>query len=131
MEDLEDDLNVDLTPLIDVIFMLVIFFLMTTTFALPVIELTLPNSTTATAVPQKPNTLKVLIDSTGQILVENKILLKNELDAYLSSHNYKNIELSIDAKAPAQALIDLADLARMHTNGSLSITTIKEKNSWE
>ena len=131
MEDLEDDLNVDLTPLIDVIFMLVIFFLMTTTFALPVIELTLPNSTTATAVPQKPNTLKVLIDSTGQILVENKILLKNELDAYLSSNNYKNIELSIDAKAPAQALIDLADLARMHTNGSLSITTIKEKNSWE
>ena len=107
--------------------MLVIFFLLTTTFALPVIELTLPNSTTATAVPQKPNTLKVLIDS----LVENKILLKNELDAYLSSHNYKNIELSIDAKAPAQALIDLADLARMHTNGSLSITTIKEKNSWE
>ena len=77
MEDLEDDLNVDLTPLIDVIFMLVIFFLLTTTFALPVIELTLPNSTTATAVPQKPNTLKVLIDSTGQILVENKILLKN------------------------------------------------------
>ena len=131
MEDLEDDLNVDLTPLIDVIFMLVFFFLMTTTFAVPVIELTLPNSTTATAVPQKPNTLKVLIDSTGQILVENKILLKNELDAYLSSHNYKNIELSIDAKAPAQALIDLADLARMHTNGSLSITTIKEKNSWE
>ncbi len=37
MSDLDDDLNVDLTPLIDVIFMLVIFFIMTMSFTLPVI----------------------------------------------------------------------------------------------
>lgn len=129
MEDLEDDLNVDLTPLIDVIFMLVIFFLMTTTFALPVIELTLPNSSTATRVLQNPKTLKVSIDSEGHIIVESKVISKTQLDNYLSSHDFKNIELSIDAKAPAQALIDLADLARIHTNGSLSINTIVEKGN--
>ena len=32
MNDLDDDLAVDLTPLIDVTFMLVIFFLMTMSF---------------------------------------------------------------------------------------------------
>ena len=43
----DDDLHVDLTSLIDVIFMLVIFFIMTMSFTLPEIELNVPTSTTA------------------------------------------------------------------------------------
>ncbi len=41
-DDLDEEPKVDLTPLIDVIFMLVIFFVMTMTFSKPVIDLTLP-----------------------------------------------------------------------------------------
>lgn len=43
----DDDLSLDLTPLIDVIFMLVIFFVLTTTFSKPVIDMILPKSTSA------------------------------------------------------------------------------------
>ena len=47
-ENENDILHVDLTPLIDVIFMLVIFFILTMSFTSPVIDLTLPNSKAAT-----------------------------------------------------------------------------------
>ena len=45
--DFDEDINIDLTPLIDVIFMLLIFFIMTTTFSKPVIDIMLPASKTA------------------------------------------------------------------------------------
>ena len=38
-DDLDEEPKVDLTPLIDVIFMLVIFFVMTMTFSKPVLSL--------------------------------------------------------------------------------------------
>ena len=37
-DELEEEPRVDLTPLIDVIFMLVIFFVMTMTFSKPVLD---------------------------------------------------------------------------------------------
>ena len=42
MNDLDDDLKLDLTPMIDVIFMLIIFFIMTMSFVMPVINVDLP-----------------------------------------------------------------------------------------
>lgn len=41
-DELEEEPRVDLTPLIDVIFMLVIFFVMTMTFSKPVLDVVLP-----------------------------------------------------------------------------------------
>ena len=38
---LNDDISLDITPLIDVIFMLLIFFIMTTTFSKPVLDIIL------------------------------------------------------------------------------------------
>ena len=45
--DLEEEPSIDLTPLIDTIFMLLIFFIMTTTFSRPVLDIVLPASSEA------------------------------------------------------------------------------------
>ena len=44
MHDFDEDASIDLTPVIDVIFMLLIFFIMTTTFSKPVLDIVLPAS---------------------------------------------------------------------------------------
>ena len=64
MNEHDDDLNVDLTPLIDVIFMLVIFFIMTMSFTLPVIDFNLPQSGTAQS-ESRTTTIRVSVDAHG------------------------------------------------------------------
>lgn len=68
MHDHDDDLNVDLTPLIDVIFMLVIFFIMTMSFTLPVIDFNLPQSGTAQS-ENRTATIRVSVDENGLSLI--------------------------------------------------------------
>jgi biopolymer transport protein ExbD len=59
---------IDMTPLVDVILMLVMFFLITSTFkTTPGIQLALPGSSTARPMSQEP--LKVLVVSEGEIHV--------------------------------------------------------------
>ena len=64
-ENENDILHVDLTPLIDVIFMLVIFFILTMSFTSPVIDLTLPNSKAATVSREKNPDIKICISKDG------------------------------------------------------------------
>lgn len=64
--------SIDMTPLIDVIMQLIIFFMITTTFkTVPGIELALPNSSTARPVPQEE--LKVLVVSADEIHVGKEL----------------------------------------------------------
>ena len=74
-DDLDEEPKVDLTPLIDVIFMLVIFFVMTMTFSRPVIDLTLPAA--ENSLVQKSNQELVLqVNEAGTILCNDKVLSK-------------------------------------------------------
>jgi biopolymer transport protein ExbD len=58
--------SIDMTPLVDVILQLIIFFLITTTFkTTPGIELALPSSSTAKPVIQEP--LRVVVVSQDEI----------------------------------------------------------------
>ncbi|MBO8415504.1 MAG: biopolymer transporter ExbD [Proteobacteria bacterium] len=124
MNDLDDDdLGVDLTPLIDVIFMLVIFFIMTMTFSLPSIELELPSSETAQREARQDGVLQFSVDAAGAIFCNSRELTLDEVKALLSEDGYQAIALTIDRAAPAQRIVDFADLARQYTGGQLQINT--------
>lgn len=122
MNDLDDDLNVDITPLIDVIFMLVIFFIMTMSFTLPVVDVVLPQSSTATQV-QKNNNIVISVNKAGNILYKDKIIDKDELIAIVEDTQKATLELNIDSQSKTQNLIDIADIARKYTDGRLIINT--------
>jgi len=69
---------IDMTPLVDVILMLVMFFLITSTFkTTPGIQLALPGSSTARPISQEP--LKVLVVSTDEIHVGSSVADLNGL----------------------------------------------------
>ena len=122
-----DDLQVDLTPLIDVTFMLVIFFIMTMSFALPSIELDLPRSETAQRQAEQTASLRINVSADGAMFHQDRPISLDEAAALLKQGSFKLIELNLDQKAPAQRLIDAADLARLYTEGRLQVNTfIKE-----
>lgn len=126
----DDDLHVDLTPLIDVIFMLVIFFIMTMSFSIPNIEFDLPNANSA-QVSKNQDIFNLKVNKEGQFFFNQKPISKQEIVKIIKNSHYQSINLIIEKDAPAQYLIDVADLARMYLNGRLSIATLKDGNDFE
>ena len=57
MHDFDEDASIDLTPVIDVIFMLLIFFIMTTTFSKPVLDQQLTKEALAAVLETRPEAL--------------------------------------------------------------------------
>lgn len=121
----DDDLHVDLTSLIDVIFMLVIFFIMTMSFTLPEIELNVPTSTTAEENDAASNNFSVKIDSTGAFFIDQKKLTIDELQKVIEQEKPQSITLYLDQDSPAQSFIDVSDLARTYTSGKLLVKALK------
>lgn len=125
-EELDDDLQIDLTPLIDVIFMLVIFFVMTMTFSKPVMDVLLPQSTTS-AERRENATLVLVVDSEGKLWSGEKELSREELPAFLETQPEALLNLFIDEKAPFEVFIAIVDQAKLKRGGKFVISTRKNQ----
>jgi len=84
--------SLSLTPLIDIVFLLLIFFLVATRFAEEERELDvlLPDASEAQPLTSKPRELFVNIDKTGQYYVTGKIVTLAELHPILSAAYVNN-----------------------------------------
>ncbi len=81
---LETRAVIDLVPMIDVVFQLILFFLVSTTFAvLPGIGLELPGSTTAEGT--RTNGVTITVSRAGEVYVNNAEVPPDGLDAALEA----------------------------------------------
>ncbi len=119
---LEDDLNVDLTPLIDVVFMLLIFFIMTTTFSKPVVEIMLPTAQ-ETKELEKQDEIVIAITESGGIFYKDVSLSEGQFEALLEEHPTTRINLHVDKNAPFDSFIQVIDKAKAREGGSFVIST--------
>ena len=125
MNDLDDDLKLDLTPMIDVIFMLIIFFIMTMSFVMPVINVDLQTSSTANTEAQKTS-LVVAISKNGELSYQGEMTTKDKLETILKDGKYQEIVVHSDKDAPVQAMVDVADLSREYVKGELRLVVNKQ-----
>ena len=100
MHDFDEDASIDLTPVIDVIFMLLIFFIMTTTFSKPVLDIVLPASETAEESSRKNAELVISVKADGTIHYQDRQLTKEALAAVLEARPEAQRELDHNEKAP-------------------------------
>lgn len=86
--------DVDITPLIDVLFMLIIFFVLTTSFIQGKVEVQLP-----TGKGQSPSTEKavtVTVEKDGKILWNGKDVTKEEISILARETNGREILIAGD-----------------------------------
>lgn len=78
--------GIDMTPMLDIVFQLILFFLVSTTFAiLPGIKLNLPTSTTAEGTSSQGITISAGVD--GSLFFNEKQVSEEELGAELRAFN--------------------------------------------
>lgn len=115
----EEEIDVNLTPLIDVVFLLLIFFMVSTTFIRESeIELTLPEASTE-ARKDPLNAIEIAIDEKGRYFVKGEALSDTRIATIRQAlHDARPIDgepvviISADARATHQAVIAVMDAAR-------------------
>lgn len=105
----------DLTPLIDIVFQLVIFFMLTTSFiAAESIELSLPSDKKNVAVSRQQQAMQVQIASTGHVTVNDKAVNKNELEdqiiLWVAKNPEKKIQVLSTPGVSVQQLVTVIDM---------------------
>jgi biopolymer transport protein ExbD len=73
----------DMTPMIDMIFQLLIFFLLTSFFILPAVSVALPRSRSPEVQP--PTALVLTVERDGRLLLEGRVVGMEELPALLAT----------------------------------------------
>lgn len=121
--------HLDIAPLIDIVFLLLVFFMLTSTFMVPeAIELELPDSKTASATDATP--VVVLVDKAGQLALNGENIklekLKQKLKPLLVAGDETAIILKSDARTEVQVLIIVMDEIREAGGTNISLATLQK-----
>lgn len=97
--------SVNLTPMIDVVFLLIIFFMVGTQFSTQErqIEIKLPGVGSFQTLLAPPPRREVLIDSTGQAFLDGRPVTPLELQSRLTDMRMQYPDLAVAVRADAQA----------------------------
>jgi len=121
------DVELNLTPLIDVVFLLLIFFMVSTSFTRETqIKLDLPKADVE-KMETDPKVVEVSIDIEGRIFINGKALvnaqletLKRAIQPLLNENSNIPFVISADANTPYQSVVLAMDAA-----SQLGVTNIK------
>ena len=130
--DNNDEPEVNLTPLIDVVFLLLIFFMVSTTFEHQSrIQIELPEAT-ATASKPEDESLEIIIDSQGRYFIgERQVVnttlktLKGAIRKTLGEREDIPVIIRADASTPHQAVIRALDATSQLGLIHISLATSK------
>jgi len=120
----EEETEINITPMLDIVFIMLIFFIVTTSFVKePGIS---PNRPTAeTAAEKTRGNVLIAISQTGQIWMDKRSVELNQVQALVESALAENPESSAviiaDEEADSGVLIDLMDQIRLGGIANISI----------
>ncbi len=129
-----EEVSVNLTPLIDVVFLLLIFFMVSTTFTRETqLQLDLPQAESGQPVEQADmERIELLIAANGDIVINDRALVDRRittLKAALQRESGGNTELPVvitaDASTPHQAVVMAMDAAGQLGFNRLRLTTME------
>jgi len=124
-----DGAEVDISPLIDVVFILLIFFMVSTTFVKDTkLDLERPGAQSATSAPSKA--VRISIDRSGTIYMDNvpvrSWMVQSRVREGMASGNTETVLVITDRRVPAETLIDVVDQARLAGATDVGVVTDAE-----
>jgi biopolymer transport protein ExbD len=122
--------SIDISPLIDCVFLLLIFFMVTTTFVKDMkLDLDRPSAASASLVNEE-KTIRVYIDSNREVYVDNQPIkvwaIQSKLRDLLRSSAKKAVLVVSDAEIPVESLIDVIDECKKSGAEDVAVSTSKE-----
>ncbi|MFC1809202.1 ExbD/TolR family protein [Candidatus Omnitrophota bacterium] len=120
------DLRLDMTPLIDVVFLLLIFFMVTSSFVhISGIRVRLPDAQSSKLV-NKETGLKVSVDARGRYFVDNKKTSFNKLiELFKKQKKDAVVTISADKQVTFEAVMKVWDEARKNGFKEIMVLTTK------
>jgi biopolymer transport protein ExbD len=116
-------LGLDMAPLIDVVFQLLIFFMLTSSFSNPSLKLSLPKAVTQDK--KEPEYVVVSIDKSGTVFVDRTQIqlaeLKGALSAKLKMYPNKSVHFRGDQEIPYKLFVQVMDTARQAGASQINI----------
>jgi len=130
-ENLPEKRHIDLTPMIDIVFQLLIFFLLTSIYAKPVLPVSLPKSTSP-VVSEEPE-ITIGIDGNNQLYLNNQLVssqrFKPEIASLLEGRADKTVHLLSDKSVDFGQVVEVMDKAKQA--GATGISVVTDKRSPE
>lgn len=121
--------NIDVSPLIDMVFILLIFFMVTTTFVKDMkLDLNRPSAASASTASAK--VIRVYIDNAGEVYIDNQPVkvwaIQSKLRDLLRGSIDKSVLVISDTDIPVNNLIDVIDECKMSGAKDVAVSTTKE-----
>lgn len=133
--------DINLTPLIDVVFLLLIFFMVSTTFKDESrLRVQLPNAQGEAVPAQEPDIIRILIDREGVFEINNETLpesgtgalaqrLSNVLATMQGQRSERSVLIQADAQTSHQAVMTALDAARRAGLTRVAFATVHLEDS--
>ena len=127
----EEDVNINLTPLIDVVFLLLIFFMVSTTFdTTSQLKIKLPEASQSQS-SETARKINLLIDARGNFYVNSRELTNNRsatlraaLERIMGERKLP-IVIQSDAASPVQSLVTAMDVVGQLGLPEVSVATTR------
>jgi len=132
------DPDISLTPLIDVVFLLLIFFMVSTSFNREsAISVDLPEASSE-VVETEQSPVDLTIDSQGRFYINSKQVINTKINTLIKAlklvikdPDQTTLIISADGQTPHQAVVTAMDAARSMGINSLSLATKQSANQFQ
>ena len=119
--------QIDIAPLIDIVFQLLIFFMLTSSFIMqPGIKVNLPKAVTSEAIHEK--SLIILITGSDMVYLNERAITTKELDARMriAAKEKKSLLIKADRRASMGKIVEVWDMCRDAGITQINIATSQE-----
>lgn len=117
----------DLTAMIDVVFLLLIFFLLTSMVVNPILPIDLPESSSGRI--DKRDAISISLDRNGTIILNDREVdeasLQQVLEDLLRNKKEKNVELRADSRLFFGRVVKIMDHVKQAGASSIAVVTEK------
>ena len=129
---IEDDTEVDMTPMLDIVFIMLIFFIVTTSFIKEDgIEITRPNDNQSEAPPNPTSPIVIRISDTGDVTIGGRLVDVAAVGANVETERSKKpkaaVIVSVAEAANTGILVSVVDQAKKAGAPQVTVTKAEKK----
>ena len=126
-----DEAEINITPMLDIVFIMLIFFIVTTSFVKEKgLEVSRPSNSPPKEVRKNKGPIVVKVDSNGNITMKGRMLERKAVQANLEREKAEKPEspliIAAHPDAETDALVTILDAAEAVGVGSVSVATTRK-----